>query len=400
MSPATSVDASAPQLRPLPAHSGSSALPHLVHILPSFGIGGQQIRLAQLVNRLAGKYRHTVVPLDGVTTARALIERTEDFAVHPWTAPKHRFPRPRLLRRSCAFLKDLDAAVLLTYNWGAADWALANRLWLGLPHLHFEDGFGADESLARQLRRRVLYRRLALGGPMSRIVVPSQQLHRLATEVWRFAPGKVLHIPNGIDCDLFRAAPDPGLAARVARRRDEVIVGTVAALRPEKNLPRLLRAFAAVSQATVTRLVIAGDGPERSRLEALVRDSALDERVIFLGPVSGAQQVLGLFDSFALSSDTEQMPYSVLEGMAAGLPIVSTDVGDIHLMVAERNREFIVPATDEPGFARALATLVGNSHLRDALGKLNAERVRRTYDMDTMAAKYDELLGATVDRDN
>ena len=385
---------------PLPAHDVSFALPHLVHILPSFGIGGQQIRLAQLVNRLTGRYRHTVVSLDGLTTAQALIERMENFVVEPWTGPKHRLPHPRLLRRSCAFLKGVNATALLTYNWGAVDWALANRFWLGFPHLHFEDGFGAEESAARQLRRRVLYRRVALGGSMSRIVVPSQQLRRLATKVWRFAPGKVLHIPNGIDCDLFPAEPDPELAARVARSRGEVIVGTVAALRPEKNLPRLLRAFAALPKATTTRLVIAGDGPERPHLEALARERALQGRVTFLGPVLGAQQVLGLFDSFAVSSDTEQMPYSVLEAMAAGLPIVATDVGDIRLMVADQNRNLIVPPTDDAGFVQALGALIRNSHLRDTLGKLNAERVRQTYGINAMVARYDELFKATVDLSN
>src|SRR5262245_22720695 len=315
-------------------HDGPWTIPHLVHVLPSFSIGGQQIRLAQLVNRLAGKYRYTVVPLDGVTSARTLIERTEHFAIELWTAPKHRLPRPRLLRQSCDFLKDLKATCLLTYNWGAIDWALANRLWLGLPHLHFEDGFGADESISRQLWRRVLYRRLALGGPISQIVVPSRQLHRLATGLWHFNTSKVLHIANGVDCDLFRAPSDPGLAAHIGRSRGEVIVGTVAALRSEKNLPRLIRAFATLPQTTASRLVIAGDGPARPHLESLVREPALQDRVIFLGAVSGAQQVLGLFDVFALSSDTEQMPYSVLEAMAAGLPIVATDVGDIRTMVA------------------------------------------------------------------
>src|SRR5215813_13317433 len=227
-------------------HERLSILPHLIHVLPSFSMGGQQIRLAQLVNRLGGAYRHTVVPLDGVTTARALIEKTANFAVALWTAPKYRLPRPRLLRQSCSFLKDLNATALLTYNWGTVDWALANRLWLRLPHLHFEDGFGADETASRQLRRRVLYRRFALGGPMSQIVVPSHQLHRLATGLWRFNTDKVLHIANGIECDLFRTAPDPGLAARIGRNCGEVIVGTVAALRSEKNLPRLIRTFAAL----------------------------------------------------------------------------------------------------------------------------------------------------------
>src|SRR5262249_25013470 len=101
--------------------------------------------------------------------------------------------------------------------------------------------------------------------------------------------------------------------------------------------------------------------------------------------------------SFALSSDTEQMPYSVLEAMAAALPIVATDVGDIRLMVAEQNRDLIVPCADEPGFTRALATLVGNGHLRQTLGKLNAAHVRRTYDVNSMVGRYDELFRATAD---
>ena len=355
------------------------------------------MRLAQLVNRLGGKYRHTVVPLDGMTTARALIQRTENFVVEPWSAPKRRLPTPRVLRQSCSFLKDLNATALLTYNWGTVDWALANRIWLGLPHLHFEDGFGADESVGRQLRRRVLFRRLALGGSISHVIVPSRQLHRLATDVWRFDRSKVLHIPNGIDCGLFQAGPDPGLAARVGRNLGEIIVGTVAALRREKNLPRLIRAFAALPPATATRLVIAGDGPMRPELESLVHRTGLGNRVIFLGAISGAHQVLGLFDLFMLSSDTEQMPYSVLEAMAAGLPIVATDVGDIRIMVAEENRDLIVPCTDESRFVRALGTLVGNSHLRNTLGGLNVERVRRTYDINAMLARYDELFKATVD---
>jgi len=338
-----SAGTSAPHLGPLSKHSGSSLLPHLVHILPSFAVGGQQIRLAQLVNRLGGEFRHTVVPLDGVTAARALIESGKNFAIEPWTAPKHRLPRPRRLWQSCAFLKNLNAAALLTYNWGAVDWALANRLWLGLPHLHFEDGFGADESAAHQLRRRVLYRRLALGGPMSRIVVPSEQLRRLATEVWRFPPGKVLHIPNGTDCDRFPAEPDPGLATRVARTRGEVIVGTVAALRPEKNLPRLLRAFAALPQATATRLVIAGDGPERKRLERLIHKLDLSEEVGLLGHVPHDQidAHYAMADIVVLTSRSEGIPLVMMEAMAMGKVVLAPDMTGIPELVIPGQTGFL-----------------------------------------------------------
>jgi glycosyltransferase involved in cell wall biosynthesis len=338
-----------------------------------------------------------VVSLDGTTTARTLVGETENLTVEVWNAPKHWLPRPRLLRQSCAFLKGLNPTVLLTYNWGATEWALANRMWLRLPHLHFEDGFGADESPTRQLRRRVLFRRLALGGSKTQIIVPSQQLYRLAIDVWRFNRSRVLHVPNGIDCDRFLAHPDSELAARVGRKPDEVIVGTVAALRPEKNLPRLIRAFAALPSLTATRLVIAGDGPVRPQLQALVREARLEDRVVFAGPVTGANQILGLFDLFALSSDTEQMPYSVLEAMAAGLPIVATDVGDIRIMVAEENRNLIVSCTDETGFVKALGALLHNGDLRSRLGRLNAERARQEYDVSAMVARYDKLIRSSAD---
>lgn len=380
-----------------PEHSQQPSAPHLIHIVPSFGIGGQQIRLAHLVNRLAERFRHTVVSLDGISTARTLVGETANLTVEVWNEPKHRLPRPRLLRRSCAFLKGLNPTVLLTYNWGATEWALANRIWLRLPHLHFEDGFGADESPTRQLRRRILFRRLALGGSKTKIIVPSQQLYRLAIDVWRFNRSKVAHVPNGIDCDRFLARPDSGLAARVGRKPDEVIVGTIAALRPEKNLPRLIRAFAALPSSAVTRLVIAGDGPARPQLQSLVREARLEDRVVFAGPVSGANQVLGLFDLFALSSDTEQMPYSVLEAMAAGLAIVATDVGDIRIMVAEENRKLIVPCTDETGFAKALGALLHDGGLRSRLGRLNAERARQEYDISAMVARYDQLIRSSAD---
>jgi len=85
------------------------------------------------------------------------------------------------------------------------------------------------------------------------------------------------------------------------------------------------------------RLLIVGEGPERELILACARDRGVAERVILTGAIDQPERLLGRMDVFALSSDTEQMPYSVLEAMAAGLPLVTTDVGDVKRMLAEDN---------------------------------------------------------------
>jgi len=98
-------------------------------------------------------------------------------------------------------------------------------------------------------------------------------------------------------------------------------------------------------------------------------------------------------DIFALSSDTEQMPFSVLEAMAAGLPVVSPAVGDIASLVAPDNAPLIVSPTDENAFRNALIALLDDETKRMQLGLENQRRARREFDETLMANRYAELFG-------
>jgi len=114
------------------------------------------------------------------------------------------------LKRFRQLLGTLRPDLLLTYNWGAIEWAIANR-WRPLcRHLHFEDGFGPQESPSRQSGRRVLTRPAGIVGTQH-IIVPSRTLYDLATGRWRIAPDHVIHLPNGIDCSRFAQPPDAEL---------------------------------------------------------------------------------------------------------------------------------------------------------------------------------------------
>ena len=173
------------------------------------------------------------------------------------------------------------------------------------------------------------------------------------------------------------------------------LVATVAALRAEKNLQRLLLAFAAATRRpgrlVPARLVIVGDGPERPALQALAVDLGIMQCVSFAGHVADPAPLYAGFDLFALSSDTEQMPIAVIEAMAAGLPVAATDVGDVRSMLAEANAPFVV-ARDDAALAAGLGSLLDDTDLRARIGAANRARAREMFDQERMFAAYAALF--------
>jgi glycosyltransferase involved in cell wall biosynthesis len=290
----------------------SERIPHLLHVFSTFAIGGPQTRFATLANRLGARYRHTIFGLDGNLACVERLDPSLDAKAMAMRLPKGGTLNLANLMRIRHRLAAARPDVLLTYNWGAIEWVLAERWRPLVPrHVHLEDGFGPDESADRQLPRRVMFRRLVLGGDV-RVVVPSQTLYRVAITTWRLAPRRVRYIPNGIDAERFAVPPDRDLVARLGATAGQLIIGSLGGLRPEKNLARLIRVFAALPSGLPARLVVAGEGPAMASLIALTSALGVGDRVVFMGPIDRPERLLGFFDVFALTSDTEQMPYSIL----------------------------------------------------------------------------------------
>ena len=114
--------------------------------------------------------------------------------------------------------------------------------------------------------------------------------------------------------------------------------------------------------------------------------------VVFAGATDDAPRAYRNFDVFALSSDTEQMPLSVLEAMGCALPVAATDVGDVAAMLAEANRPFVVQQ-EAPALASALAALLDAPGARAAIGAANRARARIDFDQEAMFAAYAGLFG-------
>lgn len=352
----------------------------ILHVFPSFAVGGAQMRMATLANRFGPRFRHAIIALDQQTACRDQLDPQLD--VELIAPPKPARTLPARLRAIRALLRRIAPDLLITSNWGSIEWAMARPLAHIARHIHTEDGFGPEEHQT-QLPRRVLTRRLVLR--RSDVVVPSTLLRHAARQIWRLPEPRIHYIPNGIDLTRFTPNPNGNLA--LSRTDPGLTILCVAGLRREKNIARLLRALALARLTPAPHLLIAGDGPEREALQTLATDLALN--VTFLGNIADPAPLYHNADLFALSSDTEQMPLSVIEAMASGLPVIATAVGDISAMVAEANLPLLAAPNDQ-----ALADAIQRAHILDRamIGAENRQKAERRFDVAVMTAHWQALL--------
>ena len=363
--------------------------PHVVHVFPAFSTGGPEVRTCTLINALGDQFRHTVVALNGDVTGASRLARpdlvdliTPDVLLKPTTLPAF----GRQLRR-------LGPDLLITYGWGGTDALFAAGLRRIKPVLHIEDGFLPDEAHG-QKRARLLARRLAFRLAHA-LIVPSRTLQRIATTTWGLPERSVRYVPNGID--LSRFAPGTPVTRDQSRATlgispASMVVGTVAMLRPDKNHARMIRAFCAACAGMDARLVLVGAGECRSDLEALARSLGCADRVIFTGAVTDPAACYRAFDVFALSSDTEQMPLSVLEAMATGLPVMSTDVGDVRDMLGDGAAGFLASRSGTDAYVTVMRSLAVNPDLRQVASEHNRRRVVEQFGQDVMVQRYRDIF--------
>jgi len=342
------------------------------------------------------RFRHTVVACDGQTDAVALADGV-DLRVAPWSPGGGPLAA---IRHASDLLAEHRPDLLLTYNWGAMDAVLAARSKRFHRHVHHEDGFNADEA-DRLKGRRNWTRRVSLHG--TDVIVPSARLEEIARRTWRLP--RVHFIPNGVEAERFARDADAGARFRedFGVPADAFVVGTVGHLRPIKRFDRLLSAAAGAPWPAGVRpwVVLVGDGPERIALQDLARHmESAGVGVTLTGHIEDLAPAYSALDVFSLSSDSEQQPVSLLEAMAASLPVTATDVGDIARSVPAELRRYVVPrdtrATEALG--EAYAALAGDPAGRDELGALALAHVRAEYANESMAERYLAVYEAAAER--
>jgi glycosyltransferase involved in cell wall biosynthesis len=180
-----------------------------------------------------------------------------------------------------------------------------------------------------------------------------------------------------------------------------VVIGCVARLVPIKDHATLLRAFALLREQHVnTHLVLVGDGETRADLEALAVSLGIADTITFVGELRTGQNQHRAFDISTLCSLSEGFPNSLVEAMAAGMPIVATDVGGVPDAVTHGENGLLVQPRNPEALSRALAVLVDNAPMRRTMGDIGRsrahERFRAQAAVGSLETMYASLLAGAA----
>jgi glycosyltransferase involved in cell wall biosynthesis len=243
-------------------------------------------------------------------------------------------------------------------------------------------------------RKRILANRLLLQR-RDRVVGVGEAVRQALIANEGIPPERVAVIYNGIDLARCAAAREERRAVRreMEVADDELVILQVARLDYLKDHATAVRTLAEVApRRPDARLVLVGEGPERGAVQEEVRRLALGGRVRLLGLRKDVPRLLAGADLLLLTSISEGIPLTLIEAMAAGLPVVSTRVGGVPEVVEDGRTGLLAPAGDAAALGRHVCELADNPRLRDELGRRGRERAEALFSERMMHDRYDQLF--------
>ncbi len=217
------------------------------------------------------------------------------------------------------------------------------------------------------------------------VTAVSKWLHEETAK--NFATTKAIEvIPNFVDPARFRPNRG-GLCHMFGASTDRMIVH-VSNFRPVKRVMDVLAVFERVTRVIPSRLVMIGDGPDRSVAEAFCRDRRLRDRVFFLGNVPNLEEIVGASDLFLLPSEAESFGMAALEAMASEVPVIATNAGGLPEVVTDGETGFLLPVGDVDGMAARAIEIISDRALQDRLGRNGRHVAETKFNVHEVVPRY------------
>ncbi|HVX35946.1 MAG TPA: glycosyltransferase [Hyphomicrobium sp.] len=360
-----------------------------MHVISGFGTGGTEMMCLRLARYWRGRFEQHVLAWSSSTrcleqnfhdvtqgnVSVAPSKRRTYLAQWAWIRKQIALTRPDAILIHCFGVPHLlvAAAARSTGIRSASAWAGNPPPQNASARLRFS----AIVAASRFIRCPIL--------SCSKAV--EQEFERLGVGL----PGRSTILPNAIGIADIAATAE---RARVSRANLRPTIAMVSRLDAIKDHATLLRAFAVVKRDKPdAELWIIGDGPLRARLDAQARMLGISDSTRFLGNRVDIGNLLGQVDVFAFSTTRDEgFGIALIEAMAAGIPIVASDVAACREVLADGEAGLLVPSSDEIAMASALNNLLGSPELRKRLAQKALQRVRSEYSIESCAHRWEAHL--------
>ena len=368
--------------------------PTVCQLLHSLGIGGAEVLAADLARGLADRYRFVFICLDSLGRLAQQL-RAEGFEVVCLGR------RPgidlRCMVRLARCWRRYEVKLVHAHQYTPFFYAACARAWRGRPPILFTEHGRWYPDYPR--RRRIVFNRLVLRG-RDRVSAVGQAVREALVRNEGIPRHRIRVIYNGVDVERFTARPECRLSVRqrLGLRETDFVIVQVARLDYMKDHMTAIRTMARlVRQVPAAKLLLVGDGPKRALIRAEIQAQNLEASVCLLGQREDVPELLGAADVALLTSLSEGIPVTLIEAMAAQLPVVATRVGGVPEVVLEGQTGLLASAGDDAALADCLLRLANQPELRRQFGQAGRQRAEALFCQRLMHQQYadcfEEMLG-------
>ena len=370
----------------------------ILFVIVQMGMGGAERLVYNLCSKLdRSLFRPSVAWFYGEKALKEFVDL--DIPLH--FIPKRRRFDPETIVQFARLVKNLQIKVVNAHHFMSYVYLFPGAKILNNTKLIYTEH--SSWELDRLPKRwRLVGKRMF--GKLDHFVGVSNEVSRTAEDIFGADPGKYVTILNGVDLSLFEnSAAREVCRERIGINHGDIVIGNVANFRKVKNHLHLIKAFQALSENhRNVKLLLVGKGfeddPENTESEVrrYISEHRLDRTIICLGYRSDIPDLMGCMDIFCLTSRMEGLPISLIEAMAAGLPIVGTDVDGIRSVVQNGVNGFLVPPEDVGVLEHQFQMLVENQNLRTIMGQAGKNLAKSLYSLDSCVLNYQRLYSDTV----
>ena len=362
---------------------------NILHIYQNSKIGGVQQQLLSLLKTYNREWFHPIFCCLG--PKEEIGKEIEGTGIEFIPLNKLRYNRfsPGIVLELHRLMKKKQIHVVRTHRYRSNLYGRLAAFLAGVPVIiaSVHDNYRTDKRPKRRIMNRILSK------ITDKIVAVSEDVKEDIMRYDRIDPSKIEVIPNGIDVERFNPEKNTtDIRKEFSLEEDDIVIGFVGRIVPAKGLEYLLNALPYLKEEFKSiKLLIVGEGSLVEKLKERAKKNNIFDNILFIGRRRDIPEILASINIFVMPSIAEGLPNALLEAMAMGKPIVTTEVGGIPEIVKNGFNGLLVPPRDTLSLSKAIKELISNDQLAAKLGQAASNLVHNNLSIKAIAQKWQSL---------